>query len=116
MLDHDLAEGPYYRQPWHGMTPATPIVSGGMNALRLPGFFDNLGHAEVILTAGGGAFGHLDGPAAGARSLRAAVAAWRSGTPLLDAAKGDRDLARAFASFPHDADVLFPGWRDLIVF
>lgn len=114
MLDHDVAAGPAFEQPWNGMKAATPIVSGGMNALRLPGFFDNLTHADVILTAGGGAFGHLDGAAAGARSLRAAVTAWERGTPLLDAARANRDLARAFVSFPHDADALYPGWRDVL--
>jgi len=29
-----------------------PIISGGMNALRLPGFFENLGHGNVINTSG----------------------------------------------------------------
>lgn len=114
MLDHEVSAGPAFVQPWWGMKPATPIVSGGMNALRLPGFFDNLTHADVILTAGGGAFGHIDGAAAGARSLRAAVSAWETGTPLLTMAREDRDLARAFVSFPHDADALYPGWRDIV--
>ena len=40
------------------MKQTTPIISGGMNALRLPAFFENLGHSNVILTAGGGSFGH----------------------------------------------------------
>merc|ERR1712061_913560 len=48
----------------------TPIISGGMNALRLPAFFENLGHSNVILTAGGGSFGHKDGPKQGAMSCR----------------------------------------------
>merc|ERR1712176_1734663 len=29
-------DAPYFRQPWEGMTQTTPIISGGMNALRLP--------------------------------------------------------------------------------
>eukprot|EP00420_Gonyaulax_spinifera_P031885 CAMPEP_0197869442 /NCGR_PEP_ID=MMETSP1439-20131203/300_1 /TAXON_ID=66791 /ORGANISM="Gonyaulax spinifera, Strain CCMP409" /LENGTH=78 /DNA_ID=CAMNT_0043488261 /DNA_START=1 /DNA_END=233 /DNA_ORIENTATION=- len=66
MLQGDIADGPYYRQEWEGMTQTTPIISGGMNALRLPAFFENLGHSNVILTAGGGAFGHKDGPKQGA--------------------------------------------------
>merc|ERR1719215_2308518 len=41
-----------------------------MNALRLPAFFENLGHSNVILTAGGGSFGHKDGPKQGAMSCR----------------------------------------------
>ena len=65
MLQDDVADGPYYKQEWQGMKQTTPIISGGMNALRLPAFFENLGHSNVILTAGGGAFGHNDGPKPG---------------------------------------------------
>ena len=114
VLDRQEVQGPVFRQSWGDMKPATPIVSGGMNALRLPGFFANLKHANVILTAGGGAFGHLDGPAAGARSLRAAVEAWREDTELPVFARDHADLARAFFSFPHDADALYPNWREVL--
>ena len=38
-----------------------------MNALRLPGFFENLGHGNVINTAGGGSYGHIDSPGGGTR-------------------------------------------------
>ncbi|MDM8569277.1 ribulose-bisphosphate carboxylase, partial [Thiotrichales bacterium HSG1] len=61
MLEQDSADGLFYHQEWEGMKATTPIISGGMNALRLPGFFDNLGHCNVIQTSGGGAFGHKDG-------------------------------------------------------
>ena len=77
MLERDSADGPFYHQEWHGMKATTPIISGGMNALRLPGFFDNLGHSNVIQTSGGGVFGHRHGATAGTRSLRQAHDAWR---------------------------------------
>lgn len=111
VIERDSYAGPAYLQEWYGMRPTTPIVSGGMNALRLPGFFANLGHANIINTAGGGSYGHLDGPAAGARSLRQAHACWEAGADPVDWAKDHRDFARAFESFPVDADRLFPGWR-----
>lgn len=114
MIELDSADGPYYHQEWHGMKATTPMISGGMNALRLPGFFDNLGHANVVQTSGGGAFGHLDGPVAGALSLRQSVEAWTDGVGLLTAARGHRELARAFESFPADADWLYPGWREAL--
>jgi ribulose-bisphosphate carboxylase large chain len=104
-------QGPAYSQDWYGMPATTPIVSGGMNALRLPGFFATLGHANIINTAGGGAYGHIDGPAAGARSLRQAHACWEAGADPLDWAAEHREFARAFESFPADADRLYPGWR-----
>jgi ribulose-bisphosphate carboxylase large chain len=82
-----------------------------MNALRLPAFFANLGHGNVISTAGGGSYGHLDSPAAGAISLRQAYACWKSGADPVQFAKQHREFARAFESFPSDADALYPGWR-----
>ncbi|VAW02265.1 Ribulose bisphosphate carboxylase, partial [hydrothermal vent metagenome] len=111
MITEDSAKGPYFHQEWLGMNPTTPIISGGMNALRIPGFFDNLGHSNLILTAGGGCYGHKDGAAAGARSLRQAEACWKSGADPVEYAKEHNELARAFESFAADADVLYPNWR-----
>jgi ribulose-bisphosphate carboxylase large chain len=112
MIERDECQGPVYYQKWFGMKPTTPIISGGMNALRLPGFFENLGHGNVINTAGGGAYGHIDTPAAGAVSLRQAYECWKSGTDPIEFAKSHREFARAFESFPGDADKLYPGWRE----
>ncbi|MBC8322098.1 MAG: ribulose-bisphosphate carboxylase [Candidatus Marinimicrobia bacterium] len=111
MIERDQADGPFFHQEWNGMKPTTPIISGGMNALRLPGFFENLGHGNVILTAGGGSYGHKDGPAAGALSLKQAYECWKSESNPIDFAKENKEFARAFESFPHDADELFPGWK-----
>ncbi|MCP5038122.1 MAG: ribulose-bisphosphate carboxylase, partial [Rhodobacteraceae bacterium] len=114
MITDDSAPGPYFHQEWHGMNPTTPIISGGMNALRIPGFFKNLGHSNVVLTAGGGAFGHIDGAAAGAISLRQAEECWKSGADPVEFAKDHKEFARAFESFPGDADALFPNWREAL--
>ncbi|WP_456446998.1 ribulose-bisphosphate carboxylase [Thiolapillus sp.] len=112
MIERDECQGPVYNQKWYGMKPTTPIISGGMNALRLPGFFENLGHANVINTAGGGSYGHIDSPAAGAISLRQAYECWKEGADPIEFAKEHKEFARAFESFPHDADALYPGWRE----
>jgi ribulose-bisphosphate carboxylase large chain len=112
MIERDSADGPYYHQEWHGMKPTTPIISGGMNALRLPGFFENLGHGNVINTSGGGAYGHIDSPAAGAISLRQSFECWKAGADPIEFAKEHKEFARAFESFPGDADKLYPGWRE----
>jgi ribulose-bisphosphate carboxylase large chain len=112
IIERDSYTGPAYHQEWYGMKPTTPIISGGMNALRLPGFFENLGHGNVINTAGGGAYGHVDSPAAGAKSLRQAYECWKAKADPIEWAKEHREFARAFDSFPKDADSLFPGWRD----
>ncbi len=112
MIERDECQGPIYYQKWFGMKPTTPIISGGMNALRLPGFFKNLGHGNILNTAGGGAYGHIDSPAAGAKSLRQAYECWKTGADPIAFAKEHREFARAFESFPGDADKLFPGWRE----
>ncbi len=114
MITEDSADGPFYHQEWHGMNPTTPIVSGGMNALRMPGFFKNLGHSNLILTAGGGSYGHIDGAIAGAKSLRQAEQCWKQGADPLDFAKEHHEFARAFESFPGDADKFYPGWRSAL--
>jgi len=111
MIERDEAQGPVYFQKWDGIKATTPIISGGMNALRLPGFFANLGHGNLINTAGGGAYGHIDGPAAGALSLRQAYEGWKAGADPVEWAATHREYARAFESFPGDADAIFPGWR-----
>ncbi|HET7832611.1 MAG TPA: ribulose-bisphosphate carboxylase [Gallionella sp.] len=112
MIERDECQGPVYYQKWYGVKATTPIISGGMNALRLPGFFANLGHGNVINTAGGGSYGHIDSPAAGAKSLRQAYECWKAGADPIEWAKTHKEFARAFESFPKDADKLFPGWRE----
>ena len=114
MIEQDSADGPFYHQEWLGMRPTTPIISGGMNALRLPGFFENLGHSNLVLTAGGGSYGHIDGPAAGAMSLRQAEKCWRKGADPIAFAQDHHEFARAFESFPSDADRIYPGWRNAL--
>lgn len=114
MIADDSADGPFYHQEWLGMKPTTPIISGGMNALRMPGFFENLGHSNLIMTAGGGSYGHIDGAAAGAKSLRQAEQCWKAGADPVEFAKDNREFARAFESFQSDADDLFPGWRNTL--
>ncbi|WP_428644001.1 ribulose-bisphosphate carboxylase [Roseibium sp.] len=114
MITDDSAQGPFFHQEWQGMAPTTPIISGGMNALRMPGFFENLGHSNLILTAGGGSFGHMDGAAAGATSLRQAEQCWKEGADPVEFAKEHYEFARAFQSFPHDADKIYPGWREAL--
>ena len=112
MLERDECQGPFFYQKWYGMKPTTSIISGGLNAVRLPGFFENLGHGNVIATAGGGSYGHIDSATDGAKSLRQAYNCWLSGADPIEFAKEHREFARAFESFPSDADNLFPNWRD----
>ena len=54
----------------------------------------------MINTAGGGSYGHLDSPAAGAISLRQAYECWKAGADPVEWATTHREFARAFESFP----------------
>jgi hypothetical protein len=123
MLQEDEADGPYYHQTWEGMKQTTPIISGGMNALRLPAFFENLGHSNVILTAGGGAFGHKDGPKQGATSCRQGEEAWKLwkagmygdvslSDGIIEYAKTHEEIKGAFLTFQKDADQIYTGWKE----
>ncbi|HFB65469.1 MAG TPA: ribulose-bisphosphate carboxylase [Aeromonadales bacterium] len=112
MIEKDVAKGPYFEQQWLGINPTTPIISGGMNAIRIPGFFENLGHSNLVMTAGGGCFGHVDGAKAGADSMRQAEQCWKEGADPVEFAKQHKEFARAFESFSADADKLYPNWRD----
>jgi len=105
------------------MKQTTPIISGGMNALRLPAFFENLGHSNVILTAGGGAFGHKDGPKQGAISCGQGEEAWKLwkagmygdislADGVIEYAKTHEEIKGAFLTFQKDADQIYPGWKE----
>merc|ERR1739844_770216 len=75
------------------------------------------------LTAGGGSFGHKDGPKQGAMSCRQGEEAWilwKKGTygdiPLADGvveyAKTHEEIKGAFLTFQKDADQIYPGWKE----
>ena len=57
---------------------------------------------------------HMDGGAAGAISLRQAEEFWRTGADPLEFARDHLEFARAFESFPADADRIFPNWRNVL--
>merc|ERR1712063_88295 len=86
-------------------------------------FFENLGHSNVILTAGGGAFGHKDGPKQGAISCGQGEEAWmlwKAGTygnvslsdGVIEYAKTHEELKGAFLTFQKDSDQIYPGWKE----
>ena len=58
--------------------------------------------------------GHIDGAAAGAMSLRQAGQCWKQGANPVEFARDHKEFARAFESFPDDADSIYPGWRQAL--
>lgn len=87
------------------------VVSGGMNAVRILGFLENLGHADVVVTVHRGVFGHKAGAAAGVESLRLAARCRARGGDVFAFLKRYESLRGAFESFSGDADSLYPDWR-----
>jgi len=53
---------------WRGMKKCCPIISGGLNPVKLKPFVDAIGHIDFITTMGGGVHGHPDGTNAGAKA------------------------------------------------
>ena len=98
------------------------VSKQGMNALRLPAIFQRVGHSNVILATGGGAFRHKDGPMQGAVSCRQVEEVWmrwKAGKcgdcslvdGIIEYAMTHEELKGAFLTFPSDADLAYPGWR-----
>lgn len=60
------------RQPWAEVQASMPVVGGGLTAATVPALVDAVG-IDVIIGVGGAIQGHPQGPAAGARVVRAAI-------------------------------------------
>ena len=114
--------GSCYPPTIEGMHAALPFLTGGLNALRLPAFFEHLGHSNVILPAGSRVFRHKDGPKQGVTSCRQAEEAWKwwktgkyGGESLhnsiIEYAKTHDEIKGAFLTFREDADFPYPGWK-----
>merc|ERR1712176_1540773 len=78
---------------------------------------------NVILTAGGGSFGHKDGPKQGATSCRQGEEAWKLwkagmygdvslSDGIIEYAKTHEEIKGAFLTFQKDADQIYPGWKE----
>jgi len=84
----------FMRSSWYGLKPTMPIASGGMHPGLVPKLIDLLS-TDLIITFGGGLWGHPDGPEAGARAIRQSVDAVMEKIPLKEYAEGHEELRRA---------------------
>ena len=120
---HDAIDGLLHVEEWEGAEHAVPIISSSTTALHLPGIFEKLGHANVILTAGSGCFGHKGGPTCGAHACQQAEEAWKAwksgkygdmslSDAVIEFAQTHEELRGAFLTFQQDADRVYPGWRE----
>ena len=60
------------REPWGDLRASMPVVGGGLTAATVRAIVDAAG-TDVIIGIGGAIQGHPEGPAAGARVVRAAI-------------------------------------------
>ncbi len=80
------------------LMPSVPVFSSAQTGLQAHDTYAALGNDDLIVTAGGGIFGHPQGVAAGVTALRDAWEAARSGQSLQEAAKS-RTALRSALSF-----------------
>jgi len=88
------------KDSWRGMKKCCPIVSGGLNPVRLKPFIDVMGNVDFITTMGSGVHAHPEGTRSGAKALVQACDAYLQGIDIKDYAKNHRELAQAIEFFP----------------
>jgi ribulose-bisphosphate carboxylase large chain len=74
------------------------VFSSAQTGLQAHDTFAALGNDDLIVTAGGGIFGHPQGVAAGVSAMRDAWEAAKRGQPLADAAR-ERPALQSALSF-----------------
>ncbi len=84
--------------PLRNVKPTLPMPSGGIQAGMIEKVIRDCG-IDVMIGSGGGVHAHVDGPAAGARSLRQAIDAAIEGIPVKEYAKDHEELAKAIGTW-----------------
>ncbi len=90
---------PYPKEGWRAVKKCCPIVSGGLNPVRLKPFIDIMGNVDFITTMGSGIHAHPHGTRAGAMSLVQACEAYLKGVDITEYAKDHKELAEAIKYF-----------------
>ncbi len=85
--------------PMGHLKPSLPVPGGSDSAETLPDIHRRLHSVDFGFVAGRGVFGHPDGPAAGATSIRQAWDAIAAGTTPAQHAITHRELRRALETF-----------------
>ena len=86
-------------EPMGPIKPSLPVPGGSDWAGTLAGVYRRIGSVDFGFVPGRGVFGHPQGPAAGAASIRQAWEACRLGIPLDQQARRHPELAAAMATF-----------------
>jgi ribulose-bisphosphate carboxylase large chain len=84
---------------WRGMKKCCPIVSGGLNPVRLKPFIDVMENVDFITTMGSGVHAHPGGTQDGAKALVQACDAYLQKIDIEEYAKTNKELAQAIEYF-----------------
>jgi 2,3-diketo-5-methylthiopentyl-1-phosphate enolase len=84
--------------PLQKIKPTMPMPSGGITAGMIEKTVKDCG-IDIMIGSGGGVHAHVDGPRAGARSLRQAIDAAVKGIPVKEYAKDHEELAKAIGTW-----------------
>ncbi|MCD4808128.1 MAG: ribulose-bisphosphate carboxylase [Methanococcoides sp.] len=80
---------------WRAMKKCCPIVSGGLNPVKLKPFIDVMENVDFITTMGSGVHSHPGGTQSGAKALVQACDAYLKGVDIAEYAKDHKELAEA---------------------
>ncbi len=100
LVKEDLAEHVILESDsWRGMKKCCPIISGGLNPVKLKPFIDIIGSMDFITTMGAGCNAHPEGTRAGAAALVQSMEAYQKGVSIEEYAKDHVELAQAIEFF-----------------
>nr|VDD89222.1 RuBisCO long chain, Form unknown [uncultured archaeon] len=88
----------FLKSDFYGMKKVMPIASGGLHPRLVPDLLKILGN-DLVITFGGGLWGHPGGPESGVRAITQATEATIQKTPLEEYAKTHRELAEALKAW-----------------
>jgi ribulose-bisphosphate carboxylase large chain len=84
----------FLKSDFYGIKKVMPIASGGLHPRLVPELLKILGN-DLVITFGGGLWGHPGGPESGVRAIRQSVDAFMQKAPLEQYAKTHKELAEA---------------------
>jgi ribulose-bisphosphate carboxylase large chain len=84
----------FLKSDFYGLKKVMPIASGGLHPRLVPDLLKILGN-DLVITFGGGLWGHPGGPESGVAAIRQAADAAIQKIPLAEYAKAHRELEEA---------------------
>ena len=84
----------FLKSDFHGLKKVMPIASGGLHPRLVPELLKILGN-DLVITFGGGLWGHPGGPESGVLAIKQSVEAAMEKIPLGQYAKTHKELAEA---------------------